>query len=136
MTRNFLRRLKGLFGKKQSLGTLGERAGAKFLKKQGYRIIETNYRTRYGEIDIIAEDGDTLVFVEVKTRRTDDPNYSPFLNVRFKKQRKITQLARFYCDKRNIYDKPIRFDVLGVTQIESAEPKFELIQGAFGERRF
>ena len=53
------------------LGSEGERAAAAFLEARGYRILERNYRTKLGELDLIAEDGDTLVFVEVKVRRND-----------------------------------------------------------------
>ena len=105
----------------------GERAAAKFLIKNKYKIIEQNYRCRLGEIDIIAMKDDILVFVEVKQRKNSDfGNPSDFVD--FRKQRKIRKTAEIYLLKNKI--KPVcRFDVIEVL----GEKNFEIthIKNAF-----
>ncbi len=82
--------MKNLF--RRLLGDRGERAAVRFLKKQGYRILAKQHRNQFGEIDIIAQDGDTNVFVEVKTRTTEKDG-QPFEAVDRRKQEKITRAA-------------------------------------------
>ncbi len=95
-----------------SLGKEGEDAAAAFLKKKGFKILRTNYRTPLGEIDIIAKDGDVLVFVEVKTR-ADDAFGSPFEAVTPRKREKIKKVALcFMKGLRN--ETAARFDVLSI----------------------
>jgi putative endonuclease len=110
------------------LGEKGENLAAKFLQKKGYKIIEQNYKTRIGEIDIIAMDGETLVFVEVKTR--ENLYYGrPFESVTRHKRRKILNVAMLYL-KRLKAVPPCRFDIVSVYH-DNARPDFELIQDAF-----
>lgn len=110
------------------LGEKGEGLAAKFLRKNGYKIIEQNYTTRIGEIDIIAMDGETLVFVEVKTR--ESLYYGrPFEAVTRLKRRKISNVAILYL-KRLKAVPPCRFDVVSIYH-EQGRPEFELIQDAF-----
>jgi putative endonuclease len=110
------------------LGEKGEGLAAKFLRKKGYKIIEQNYQTRIGEIDIIAMDGETLVFVEVKTR--ESLYYGrPFEAVTGLKRRKISNVATLYL-KRLKDVPPCRFDVVSICH-ERGKPQFELIQDAF-----
>ncbi len=95
------------------LGIRGEDLALEFLKKKGYKIRSRNYKTRLGEIDIVAEDGETLVFVEVKTR-ADDSFGLPFEAVDYRKREKLRKVALYYlknCCKR---DLPSRFDVLSI----------------------
>jgi len=80
---------------KIQLGQIGEEAAVTFLKQQGYQIVEQNFRNQLGEIDIVAYEGDTICFVEVKTRRSDIFG-SPFESVTPAKQRKIAQVALSY----------------------------------------
>ncbi|MGD9279831.1 MAG: YraN family protein, partial [Desulfobacterales bacterium] len=80
---------------KQKFGEQGEALAARRLKKAGYKIIETNYRTRLGEIDIIAKDKDTIVFVEVKSRRSVYFG-NPKQAVTLQKQKKISLVALYY----------------------------------------
>ncbi len=96
------------------VGKRGESTAVAFLKKKGYRILAKNYKVSVGEIDIIAHDvkEDTLVFVEVKSRQSDD-FLTPKANVHAFKQRKITQVAKVYIAKNNL-DCKTRFDVLEV----------------------
>lgn len=111
------------------LGVCGESAAVDFLKKQGYKILQRNYRTKLGEIDIIAVDKGTVCFIEVKTRR----------NVRFglpqealnrHKKRQIQKSALVYLKDRHLLDKKARFDVVAVLSGEN-QFKIELIKNAF-----
>jgi putative endonuclease len=114
-------------------GAEGERLARRHLKKRGYRIVETNVRLKIGEIDIVAEEGGALVFVEVKTRREGD-DYSPFLSVTPGKRKKLIALARLYCARKRIEDRSLRFDLVGIS-MAGAEPKVTLLQNAFGGPR-
>ena len=99
-------------GKDDPLGDRGENAAAKYLRNLGYRIIARNFRCDVGEIDIIARDGKTLVFVEVKTRAYDDP--TPEEQVNPTKQHQITKAAKFYLSRYGFPQPPARFDVVAV----------------------
>src|SRR5438132_14330165 len=90
------------------LGEEGERAAARFLEARGYRILERNYRTRRGEIDLIAEDGRILVFVEVKVR-LDDRFGGPAAAITRAKQARIARLAQQYLAWRGVGDRTWRF---------------------------
>ena len=93
-------------------GDYGEYCAVKYLCKQGYKIVERNYRTRFSEIDIIAYDGDCMCFIEVKTRSRDDYGLACEA-VNTKKQQKIIMGASHYISTNNI-DAPFRFDVVEV----------------------
>lgn len=94
-------------------GDKGEEIAARFLMNAGYAILERNYRNRIGEIDIIAKMGKVLVFVEVKTRRTDRFG-RPSEAVDFRKRHKITNVARCYVKDNDMEDCHCRFDVVEV----------------------
>jgi len=114
------------------LGREGEKAAIKFLKKKGYRIIDKNFRTKAGEIDIIAEQEKVLVFVEVKTRSGSRLGH-PVEALTSHKQKKITGIARGFLAKYNIQDRECRFDVVSILG-DPESPKnleIELIQDAF-----
>ncbi len=113
-------------------GRAGERATIKFLKKNGYRIIEKNFRTQAGEVDVIAEHVKVLVFVEVKTRSGSQFGH-PVEALTPYKQKKIGQIARGFLAKHNIQDRQCRFDVVSISgDPEAAQDwKIELIQDAF-----
>ena len=111
------------------LGIKGEDLATKFLKRKGYRILSRNYKTPLGEIDIIAEDGETLVFVEVKTR-TDNSYGLPFEAVNHKKQEKLRKIALYYLKNRLRKDVPSRFDVLSI-QAGGGKSEIEHIIDAF-----
>lgn len=98
---------------KRSIGSFYERAAAAYLEKQGCRILEWNYRCRYGEVDLIVRDGEYLVFVEVKYR-ADDRKGSPFDAVDIRKQRILSKCALCYLAERGWEDVPCRFDVVGI----------------------
>ncbi len=109
-------------------GREGEGFAAKALEGKGYRIIDMNFRSVFGEIDIIAEEGGCLVFVEVKRRRNRSFGTS-FEAIDSRKKRHIIRSAQFYL-KSNHYsmDRRIRFDVVGIDGDE-----IKIVQGAFGE---
>ncbi len=98
---------------RQGLGKLGERLAAERLLGCGYRILERNFRCRYGEIDLIAEDEHDLIFVEVKTRRGDAFG-RPEEAVTLRKQRKIVQVASYYLDLHACSERSWRIDVVAV----------------------
>ncbi len=114
---------------RQNVGKRGEEAASSYLEKAGYRIIERNYRCVFGEIDIVAEDGGCIVFVEVKSRRSSSYG-PPQLAVDFKKQRKISMVALHYIDEKNMRGRNARFDVVAV-QFHGPETSMELIRNAF-----
>ncbi|MBI5739541.1 MAG: YraN family protein [Nitrospirae bacterium] len=110
------------------LGQKGEGIALSFLKTRGYAIIERNYKTPLGEIDIIARDNETLVFVEVKTRESIEFGL-PFESVDRRKRRKIAGVALSYLKRFD--ELPMcRFDVLSI-YYRNGNPEFELIQDAF-----
>lgn len=115
--------------RRQKFGEQGEALAVRRLKKAGYQIIETNYRTRLGEIDIIAKENDTIVFVEVKSRRSVHFG-SPKQAVTLQKQRKISMVALYYLKTTGRSAAKARFDV--VTVISNRDrPQVEIIKNAF-----
>ena len=114
-------------------GNRGERAAVKYLKKHGFRIIVRNYRNRYGEIDVIALEEDTLVFIEVKTRRSTRTG-SPLEAVDEKKQQQIMRTAQAYLSERGLNEQSFRFDVVGLLWPEEAnQPEIQHVRHAFPE---
>ena len=117
-----------------SIGTLGEEAAVKALIKKGYKIIERNYRTKTGEIDIIAKDGEYTCFVEVRLRKTNDFG-SPADTINEIKREKIIKTAQLYAVKNKIYDTPMRFDAVLINATVSGNKlknkKIEIIKDAF-----
>lgn len=112
------------------LGSRGEALAWVFLTNHGYSILEKNYRTRLGEIDIIAKKAGCTVFIEVKTRR-DHQFGRPEESVDWKKRRKLTQVAQLYLQNQKLENRPSRFDVLSITWNGTGEPSFELLEDAF-----
>lgn len=96
-----------------NLGKQGENLAADFLKKQGFNILVRNYRKKSGEIDIIARDGEWLVFIEVKTR-TNVHFGQPYEAVTTKKQTQISRVALDYITRKKLHDEPARFDVISI----------------------
>lgn len=94
-------------------GIQGEEQATKTLKGKGYRIIENNYRSPFGELDIIAEEGGYLVFVEVKKRNTRTFGDS-FEAVNTVKKKRIIKAAMFYMKTHKCLDRKVRFDVVGI----------------------
>lgn len=107
------------------LGRLGEKLAAEHLVRSGFRIVERNYRTRWGELDIIAFDGTTLAFCEVKTRRLTAGAGSPFDALRQRKRARVRKMAGSWLIERTRrpYAEEVRFDAIGV----SFDPAGELV---------
>ncbi|NOZ25547.1 MAG: YraN family protein [Nitrospirae bacterium] len=115
---------------KKQTGKEGESLALGYLKKKGYRIIATNYRTPMGEIDIVAKDGDTIVFVEVKTRRSLSHGH-PLEAVTMRKQQRLRRLALYYLKANRMSDVHGRFDVIGVYMRDGA-CRIQHVVDAFG----
>ncbi|MBK6834991.1 MAG: YraN family protein [Bacteroidetes bacterium] len=110
------------------IGKIGEEIALKFLKNLGYEVLELNWRFRKLEIDIIAKDGDTLVVIEVKTRKSDTFG-APDVFVDKKKQRFLIKAINEYVNQKNL-ENEIRFDIVSVLYDNNQE-KIEHIKDAF-----
>lgn len=106
-----------------NIGKTGESLAVAHLKARGYEILEQNYRAVRGEIDLVAQDGDCIVFVEVKTRRSLKFGL-PQEAVTTQKQRQISKVALAYLQAKNRFDAPCRFDVIAI----HLSPKLELLK--------
>jgi len=115
--------------KRKDTGQRGEDLAAAYLADCGYRIVERNYRCVFGEIDIVAWEGSTLVFAEVKSRRTETYG-APQLAVGKEKQHKISRIALNYLSERNLCRHPARFDVVAV-KLSPIGARIDLIRNAF-----
>lgn len=114
-------------------GDRGERLAVRHLKKSGLKIVARNYRNRFGEIDIIALDGQTIVFVEVKTRKSNAAG-SPLEAVGESKQSKVIQVAQAYLKERRLFEYSVRFDVIGIVWNEAekeSKPELTHVRHAF-----
>lgn len=116
---------------KDQLGRLGEKLGARFVRRKGFRILARNYVSPAGEIDLVALDGEQIAFIEVKTRR-DDAVAMPEDAVNVHKQRRITAAARFFLLQTGAQNRPSRFDVLAVLLRDGRKPEVEHFVDAFG----
>ena len=114
---------------RKTLGQHGETAAISFLQTKGFTILETNYRTKPAEIDIIAKNKDFLCFIEVKTRRSLKKGL-PRESVNFSKQKKIILGATFYLKEKNLMNSRIRFDVVEVLE-KNGRFDINLIKNAF-----
>lgn len=113
----------------RQLGETGEDLAAAALKKQGYKILERNYRTPLGEIDLIARNQGFLVFLEVKTRRSVRFG-APAEAVSPAKQARLKRLADYYLKQKRLGEVPVRFDVVGITFCDGI-PQVSIIINAF-----
>lgn len=121
---------------RKATGAQGERETLDFLEARGYRLVDTNVRPlggmARGEIDVIAWDGEFLVFCEVKTRRTALGNQgTPAEAVDARKQKQLTRLAFAYIAKHGLDDVPCRFDVVEVVRRPPRPAQFRLLRDAF-----
>lgn len=120
-------------GYNKKIGAEGEEAACRYLKRRGYRILERNYTVRGGELDIIAMDGDELVFAEVKTRTSTSMGLPSDAVNSFKKQH-IIYTAKHYIAKKKLYDIQVRFDVIEVMPQKGILKRYSVnhIKDAFG----
>ena len=127
------------------VGQIGEELAARFLRKNGYRLVSANFKTPIGrnnrgaqvtgEIDLIALDAEVLCFVEVKTRSSGD-YASPLAAVNLRKQRQIIRTARMYRKIFRLHRVKIRYDVVSVVLPENSRPEIELVKNYFNETKF
>ncbi|MBM4445202.1 MAG: YraN family protein [Chloroflexi bacterium] len=117
---------------RKALGALGEKRAAEFLKKKGHRILETNFRCREGELDIISRDRDCLVFVEVRTRSSADFG-TPEESITRAKKEKLVSVALAYLQTHRNPPECWRFDVVAVeVGPEGRTTRIEVIENALG----
>ncbi|MCT4598739.1 MAG: YraN family protein [Vallitalea sp.] len=109
----------------RAIGTIGEDIACKYLKNNGYNIIDRNYRCRHGEIDIIAIHDEYIVFVEVKYRKDAMKGY-PSEAVGYYKQQRIINTAIYYAKIKGLFNSNIRFDI-----VEIVNNKIRVIKNAF-----
>jgi len=112
------------------LGQNGEKLACKYLKKQGYKHLLSNYQIEQGEIDLIMRQNQTIVFVEVKTRRNED-FVSGEAVVNYHKQKHISLVARHFIHTNNLHDHPCRFDVIAVVTADQGKSVIRHYQNAF-----
>ena len=124
------------FAGARGTGAKGEDLAVAVLRRHGYRILERNFRTPVGEIDVVAEEGETLCFVEVKWRRGRETGH-PAEAVTGEKQRRIARAAEWYLARRRVASRPCRFDVVAIVAaqdeaaIVAAPASVDLVRDAF-----
>ncbi|WP_225409323.1 YraN family protein [Stigmatella hybrida] len=114
---------------RRAYGNEAEAMAARFLEDQGYRIRARNFRCRYGELDVVAEQGDTVCFVEVRMRSSavwGDPSHT----VSFSKQRRVVKAALHYLFAHELRDRMMRFDVISVVG-HGGQARVEHLPNAF-----
>jgi putative endonuclease len=111
-------------------GDRGERLAARHLRRLGYKILARQSRSRIGEMDLIALDGECIVFVEVKTRSSHAAGH-PSEAVTFEKRRQLTRVALAWLKRRGLLDHRARFDVIAITWKAGADPVVEHYKNAF-----
>ena len=114
---------------RQELGKIGEDLACRELVSRGYAISARRYRTRYGEIDIVAEDGPTVVFVEVKMKSSAECGHAAE-SVTPWKQRRVVRMAVDYIARHNLHNRPVRFDVVAIDVVDGAS-RVTVIPAAF-----
>jgi len=115
--------------KRQSLGKLGEDLACAELERRGYAILERRYRSRFGEIDVVARCGEEIVFVEVKARAGDQFGGGAAAVTPWK-QRRVAQMAVDYLARHQLHDRPCRFDVVTV-DMDGEHGRVEVYAHAF-----
>ena len=110
---------------KRAIGSNYEKIAGQYLEQQGYQIVEYNFHSRFGEIDIIAKHEGYLVFIEVKYRENDKSGH-PLEAVSVSKQRTISKCAFYYLQKHKVQEESVRFDVVGILG-----NKIQVVQNAF-----
>jgi putative endonuclease len=121
---------RNLSEKRALLGRKGEDLAACYLQQRSFILLERNYKGRTGEIDIIAREGKTTVFVEVKTRRKG-ASYFPAEAVTVRKQRQISRTAQEYLLQHKLQNESARFDVISVSMSQDETPEIDHISNAF-----
>lgn len=118
--------------KRKKLGKKGEKIACLWLKKKGYRILETNFQILpWGEIDIVAQRGETLVFFEIKTRRAPVGPFKPEARINYEKKKRLISACQIYLSQNNIpLDAPWQIDVLAIEIIPQQKAKIRHFENA------
>lgn len=116
--------------KREVQGAWGESMAARYYRKRGYSLLDARYRTRFGEIDLVAEKGDLIVFVEVKTR-SSSRHAEPREAVTREKQRRLIYAAQSFIQQNDLGDCPMRFDVVEVIPDETGNAQVACFENAF-----
>jgi putative endonuclease len=116
-----------------TIGKSGEDYACRELERRGYEILARRFRTRLGEIDIVAREDDTLVFVEVKARRSTRFG-APCEAVHWRKQQTIARIAAEYVLRHGIGNARCRFDIVSILFGDGLRPRVEILRGAFDAR--
>ncbi|MDP4179127.1 MAG: YraN family protein [Bacillota bacterium] len=120
-----------MYNYKKDIGNYGETLAVNYLLSLGYKLIETNYRCKLGEIDIICSDKEYIVFSEVKTRYSNNFGF-PSESVNIKKQYKIYKTAQYYILNKKVFNYNYRFDVIEVIlNLDEEKPIINLLTNAF-----
>src|SRR4051812_35748973 len=102
-----------------------EISAAEYVRSLGFRVVASGYRVKEGEVDLIAWDREVLVFIEVKSRKSDD---APEAAVGFTKQRRLIRAAHAYIAAYKLHDKTYRFDIVAVNQADGGKPSYRLLR--------
>jgi putative endonuclease len=114
---------------RKSLGQRGEQLALAHLRQRGYVILSTNWRCTHGELDIVAQQNDTIVFVEVRTRYTDSTD-AAFESINPRKQEKLAALAHLYLEEHDLETAEWRIDVIAIAIPRSGKPHIEQVENA------
>nr|BCX01257.1 MAG: UPF0102 protein [Bacteroidota bacterium] len=114
------------------LGRRGEALAATYLERKGWRILDRNYRFERAEVDLVATDGREIIFVEVKTRASDQMGY-PEEAVTARKRRQLYRVAEAWLQERRMWGSPIRFDIIAILWPPKGEPVVEHFEDALWE---
>lgn len=115
---------------RRSIGVYGEAIAVEFMLEKGYVILDRNWRCRTGELDIVARMGNTIIIIEVRTRRAGGRFGTAVESVDFRKQLQVRSTAEVYLSMNKLHGSQIRFDVIAITltQIESEPVKYEVME--------
>lgn len=117
---------------KKQLGAIGEQLAEQWLIARGYRILARNWRVRTGELDLIVQDGEILVFIEVRTRSSTHAFGLPQESIDARKQMKLRQTAQLYIHRNQLFHMQARFDIMGIVlSQDQTEPSIEHTPNAF-----
>ncbi len=112
------------------IGRCGEERAAEFIAAQGYRVIATNFRRKFGELDLVAEEGGEIVFIEVKTRSGKAYGH-PLESITAAKRKRIIRAAAAFLQERGLEDRPCRFDAVAVSIDQAGKWQVEVTRAAF-----
>lgn len=119
----------------KAFGAIGEELACQFLRRRGFKILARNYVCPIGEIDLIARDGQTLVFVEVKARRSETAG-EPLESITCHKRIQIVRCAKYYLTRFSLHDRPCRFDAVSVKITAAGDVSVDAVRDAFGGGSF